>query len=157
MFSGSPHDPPAGLHVLAFELISDRFPLLKSMAKELTLFPVPLLPWVSTYKSPEGREEELPQFTRNKLRAHMAASATTPPIFFYIFSPQGAPIGAPFRSWGWSAASRPKAMPCQPSRRLKLVAEIYLCIRNEREEQTRQQPESGFQPLTHPLCGWMRE
>src|SRR6266446_5643978 len=48
-------------------------------------------------------------------------------------------------------------MPCQPSRRLKLVAEIYLCIRNEREEQTRQPPEFGSQPLTHPLSGWMRE
>jgi hypothetical protein len=91
MFSGSPHDPPEGLHVLAFELINDKFPLPKSMAKELTLFPVPLLPWVSTYKSPDGRDEELPQFTRNKLRAHMAASATTPPIFFDICSPSRFP------------------------------------------------------------------
>jgi len=37
------------------------------------------------------------------------------------------------------------------------VAEIYLCIRNEWEEQTRPQPESVFQPLAHPLYGWMRE
>src|SRR6266849_10908211 len=58
------------------------------------------------------------------------------------------------------AASRPQAMSRQPSRRLKLVAEIYLCIRNEREEQTPEQtkqPESGFLPLTHPLYGWMHE
>src|SRR5260221_14087069 len=58
------------------------------------------------------------------------------------------------------AASRPKAICCQSSRGLKLVAETYLCIRNEREEQTPEQddqPESEFQPATHPLCGWMRE
>jgi hypothetical protein len=90
MSSGSPH-VPAVAQVLAFELISDRFPLFKSMAKELTAFPAPLLPWVSTYKSPDGRDEELPQFTRNKLRAHMAASATTPPIFFDICSPSRFP------------------------------------------------------------------
>src|SRR3984893_6452960 len=90
MSSGSPH-VPAFAQVLAFELISDRFPLFKSMAKELTAFPVPLLHWVSTYRSPDGREEELPQFSRNKLRAHMAASATTPPIFFDICSPSRFP------------------------------------------------------------------
>jgi hypothetical protein len=91
MFNGSPHDLPEVVHVLALELISDKFPLLKSMAKELTAFPVPLLPWVSTYKSPEGRDEELPQFNRNKLRALMPASATTPPIFFDICSPSRFP------------------------------------------------------------------
>jgi len=90
MFIGSPH-APAVAQVLAFELISDRLPLFKSMANMLTAFPVPLLPWVSTYKSPDGREEELPQFTRRKLRAHMAASATTPPIFFDICSPSRFP------------------------------------------------------------------
>jgi len=90
MFTGSPH-APAVAHVLAFELISDKFPLFKSIAKELTAFPVPLLPWVSTYRSPDGREEELPQFNRNKLRAHMAESATTPPIFFDICSPSRFP------------------------------------------------------------------
>jgi hypothetical protein len=74
MSSGSPH-VPAVAQVLAFELISDRFPLFKAMAKELTAF----------------REEELPQFSRNKLRAHMAASATTPPIFFDICSPSRFP------------------------------------------------------------------
>src|ERR1700732_951543 len=99
MSSGSPH-VPAVAQVLAFELISDRFPLFKAMAKELTAFPVPLLPWVSTYRTPDGREEELPQFSRNKLRAHMAASATTPPIFFDICSPKGSPIGALFADWG---------------------------------------------------------
>src|SRR3982074_445296 len=88
MSCGSPH-APAVAHVLALELISDRLPLFKSMANMLTAFPVPLLPWVNTYKSPDGRDEELPQFTRNKLRAHMAASATTPPIFFDICSPKG--------------------------------------------------------------------
>src|ERR1700675_3947266 len=145
MLSGSPHDPPAGLQVLAFELISDRFPLPKSIAKELTLFPDPLLPWVSTYKSPEGRDEELPQLSRNKLRAHIPTRATTPPFFFDICSPSRFPS---------------EAISRQPSRRLKLVAEIYLCIRNEREEQTPEQddqPEFGFQPATHPLCGWMHE
>src|SRR6267378_8238786 len=90
MSCGSPH-APAVAHVLAFELISDKFPLFKSMAKELTLFPVPLLPWVSTYKSPDGRDEELPQLSRNKLRAHMPASATTTPIFFDICSPSRFP------------------------------------------------------------------
>src|SRR5260370_12589907 len=90
MSSGSPH-VPAVAQVLAFELISDRFPLFKSMAKELTAFPVPLLPWVSTYKSPEGRDEELPQFTRNTLKAHTAARAITPPIFFPILSPSHFP------------------------------------------------------------------
>src|SRR6202521_1660965 len=100
MFSGSPHDPPEGLHVLAFELINDKFPLPKSMTKELTLFPVPLLPWVSTYKSPDGRDEELPQLSRNKLRAHMPMSAMTPPIFFDIYSPKGSPIGALFADLG---------------------------------------------------------
>jgi len=101
MFSGSPH-APAVAHVLAFELIRDRFPLFKSMANMLTAFPVPLLPWVSTYRSPDGREEELPQFTKNKLRAHMAASATTPPNFFDIYSPKGSPIGALFADSGVS-------------------------------------------------------
>src|SRR6202163_3107813 len=98
MSSGSPH-APAVAHVLAFELISDRFPLFKSMANMLTAFPAPLLPWVSTYRRPEAREEELPQFTRNKLRAQMAASATTPPNFFDICSPKGFPIGALFADW----------------------------------------------------------
>jgi len=91
MFNGSPHDVPDVVHVLAFELISDRFPLLKSMANELTL-----LPSVSTYSSPEGREEELPQLSRNKLRAHTPTSATTKPNFFDICSPKGSPIGAFF-------------------------------------------------------------
>jgi hypothetical protein len=93
MFTGSPHG--SGLlavaavgHVLAFELTSDRPPLFKSMANVLTLFPTPLLPWVSTYNTPVGRDEELPQFTRNKLRAHRPASAITPPIFFDINSPR---------------------------------------------------------------------
>jgi hypothetical protein len=52
------------------------------------LFPMPLLPWVSTYKSPAGRDEELPQFSRNKLRAHMPASTTITFIFFDIYSPE---------------------------------------------------------------------
>src|SRR6266403_5818947 len=90
MSSGSPH-APAVAHVLAFELISDRFPLFKSMANELTLFPRPLLPWVSTYKSPDGRDEELPQLSRNKLRAHTPTSATTTPIVFDICSPSRFP------------------------------------------------------------------
>src|SRR5208337_4469130 len=107
MFRGSPHDRLAVEHVLAFELISDNPPLFKSMANELTLFPTPLLPWVSTYKSPEGREEELPQLSRNKLRAHMPASATTTLIFFDICSPTGVPNRRVFRRLGWSAASRP--------------------------------------------------
>src|SRR5450631_981363 len=90
MSKGSPQ-VPAVLHVGAFELINDKPPLPKSMAKELTLFPVPLLPCVSTYKSPEDREEELPQLSRNKLRAHMPTSATTTLIFFDICSPSRFP------------------------------------------------------------------
>src|SRR5208282_470477 len=96
MSRGCPHG--AGLavfaavgHVPALELTSDRFPLLKSMAKELMLFPKPKLPWVSTYKTPEGRDEELPQLSRNKLREHRPTSATTPPIFFDICSPSRFP------------------------------------------------------------------
>jgi hypothetical protein len=91
MFSGSPHEPPAGVHVLAFELTSDNPPLFKSMAKVLTLFPVPLLPWVSTYRTPAGRDEELPQLSRNKLRAHRPTSAITTLIFFDICSPSRFP------------------------------------------------------------------
>jgi hypothetical protein len=101
MSKGRPHG--SGLvilaavgHALAFELISDRVPLSKLMAKELTFSPMPvgpcwLVPWVSTYKIPEGREEELPQLSRNKLRAHMATSATTPPILFDICTPSRFP------------------------------------------------------------------
>src|SRR5208282_5089976 len=48
---------------------------------------------------------------------------------------QGVPYRRAFRRLEESAASRRPAMPCQPSRRLKLVAEIYLFIRNWREEQ----------------------
>src|SRR5271169_6593408 len=87
MSSGSPH-APAVLHVGAFELISDRPPLFKSMANELTLGPAPFVPWVRTYKSPEGREEELPQLSKNKLRAHRPTSATTTLNFFDISSPR---------------------------------------------------------------------
>src|SRR5580658_43170 len=118
-------------------------PFSKLMAKELTVFPRPLTTWVSTYKTPVGRDEELPQLSRNKLRAQMATSATTPPIFFDICSPKGSPIGALFAELEQLAASRPRAMPRQPLRNLKLVAEIYLFIRNEREEQT---PEQEDQP-----------
>src|SRR5450759_851992 len=93
---GSPHGsvfPGAAAvgQARALELTNDRFPLFKSRAKEVTLFPTPLLPWVSTYKTPEGREEELPQLSRNKLRAHRPTSATTPPIFFDICSPSRFP------------------------------------------------------------------
>jgi hypothetical protein len=87
--------------VLAFELISDKLPLSKLMEKELTLFPVPLLPWVRTYKSPEGREDELPQLRSNKLKAHRAASTQNPRNFFDICSPSRFPSGA---------------IICQPSR-----------------------------------------
>lgn len=90
ILTGSPQVVDEG-HVLAFELISDRFPLFRSMENELTSGPAPLMPWVSTYNSPEGREEELPQLSGNKLRAHMPASATTRLIFFDICSPKGPP------------------------------------------------------------------
>jgi hypothetical protein len=97
MSRGGPHGKGllavAPGHVLAFELTSDRSPLSRSMEKELTLYPIPVrlplfVPWVSTYKTPEGRDEELPQLSRNKLRAHRPTSATTPPIFFNISSPK---------------------------------------------------------------------
>src|SRR5260370_21043452 len=93
MSRGSPHGlelvPVAGVgHVLAFELTSDRPPLFKSRANVLTLLPTALLPWVSTYKTPEGRDEELPQFTRHKLSAHRPTNATPPPNFFAIYSPR---------------------------------------------------------------------
>jgi hypothetical protein len=76
---------------VAFELISERFPLFKSIENELTLFPDPLVPWVSTYKSPEGRDEELPQLSSNKLRAHSPTSTTPIFNFFDIFSPSRFP------------------------------------------------------------------
>jgi hypothetical protein len=79
--------------VLALELTSDRFPLFKSMAKEVTLFPTPLPPWVRTYKTPEGREEELPQLSSNRLRAHRPTSAMARLIFFDINSPSRFPSG----------------------------------------------------------------
>src|ERR1017187_37191 len=112
MFRGSPHDGLAVEHVLAFELISDRFPLSKSMENELTLFPTPLLPCVSTYKSSEGREEELPHLARNKPRAPAPAPPPTPFISCEFCPPGRFPSGA---------------VPRQPSRRLKLVAEI-ICL-----------------------------
>jgi hypothetical protein len=80
----------------ALELIKDKAPLFRLMEKELTLFPRPLLlrPWVSTYKSPDGRDDELPQLSKAKLRAHRPMSAATPQIFFDIYSPAGFLIGA---------------------------------------------------------------
>jgi hypothetical protein len=89
--NGGPHEEPGGLQVAALELISVKLPLFKSVAKELTLFPTPLFPWVNTYKIPVGRDEELPQLSRNKLRAHIAASATSRPIFFDICTPSRFP------------------------------------------------------------------
>src|ERR1039457_2495561 len=104
MSRGSPHG--SGLacvaavgHALALELTSDRLPLPKSMAKELTLVPISLLASVSTYKTPEGRDDELPQLSKTKLRAHRLTSATTPPIFFDIYSPKGSPIGTLWPHW----------------------------------------------------------
>jgi hypothetical protein len=73
------------------ELISDKLPLPKSMEKELTLWPAPLTPCVRTYNNPAGREEELPQFSKNKLRAQIARSARIPPIFLNINSPRRFP------------------------------------------------------------------
>src|SRR5271155_5692463 len=102
----------------------------------------------------------------NKHRAHMPASATTPLIFFNICSPKWGSdrrtmLRRAFCQSGQSAASRPQPKTRQLSRGLKLVAETYLCIRNEREAQTlrryEEPPVSGFQPLTRPLFGWMHE
>jgi hypothetical protein len=112
MSNGSPHAFGVA-QVCAFELIKDKLPLPKLIAKELMLFPAPLIPWVNTYKTPEGREDELPQLSKNILRAHTAMSATTTPNFFDICSPKGSPIGAfayrgssPLPVRGLSAASR---------------------------------------------------
>jgi len=78
--------------VLALLLMIDRVPLFRSMEKEVTLNPKPgvpwaVSPWVSTYNTPVGREEELPQLSSNKLRAQVATNATTPLIFFDIYTP----------------------------------------------------------------------
>jgi hypothetical protein len=62
------------------------------MAKELTLFPIPVLAWVNTYKSPEARDEELPQLMSNKLRAQMPTRATAKTIFFDICTPSRFPF-----------------------------------------------------------------
>ena len=88
--NGSPHAFGVA-QVCAFELIRDKLPLPKLIAKELMLFPAPLIPCVNTYKTPEGREDELPQLIKNILKAHTAMSATTTPNFFDICSPKGFP------------------------------------------------------------------
>src|SRR5208283_1267740 len=92
---GSPQDAVCVGQVLAFELISVRLPLYKLMAKELTLLPRELLkvvPSVSTYRSPAGRDDELPQLTRSKLEAQRPRRATTKPNFFDICSPSRFPF-----------------------------------------------------------------
>src|SRR5208282_5302327 len=76
-------------HVLALSLIADRLPLFRLMAKEVTLKPMPGVPWavrpcVSTYNTPVGREEELPQLSSNELRAHTPTNTTTLLVLFNI-------------------------------------------------------------------------
>jgi hypothetical protein len=43
--------------------------------------------WLITYSSPEGREDELPQFNKSTLKAQMPTSTNTPPLLFNIHSP----------------------------------------------------------------------
>jgi hypothetical protein len=89
------------------------------MEKELTLFPLPLIPWVSTYRVPAGRDEELPQLSKNKLRAHRPTSTTTAFIFFDIYSPEGFPSPRFIADWGvnrfqFAGDLRPVVMETEP-------------------------------------------
>jgi len=68
-------------------LSSDSLPLPRSRANEPTLFS----PWLSTYNTPAGRDDELPQLIRNKLRPKNAKSAKSPGKFFDICSPSRFP------------------------------------------------------------------
>jgi hypothetical protein len=85
MLSGNPQG--AVVHVVALLLISDNLPLARSIANEPTLFS----PWLSTYNTPAGRDDELPQLIRNKLRPKKAKSRRSPDIFFDICSPSRFP------------------------------------------------------------------
>jgi hypothetical protein len=92
------------------------------MENELTKFPVPPSPWVSTYKTPAGRYEELPQLSKHKLRANTPASATAPLNFLDIYSlfseespsPRFSPIGVVnrFPSTGASLPTVPEIEAC---------------------------------------------
>jgi hypothetical protein len=68
-------------------LSSDNLPLPRSIANEPTLFS----PWLSTYNTPAGRDDELPQLAKNKLKPRNAKSAKSPDIFFDICSPSRFP------------------------------------------------------------------
>ena len=91
---------------------------------------------MSTYSSPDDRydgaaavEQKQTQATQGHERYHSAVFSSTSVL----------QKGSSSRRFAdrYQHASRPQAIRCLPSRRPKLLAEIYLCIRNEREEQTR--------------------
>jgi hypothetical protein len=92
------------------------------MENELTKFPVPPSPWVSTYKTPAGRYEELPQLSKHKLSANTPASATAPLNFLDIYSlfseespsPRFSPIGvvSRFSSTGASLPTLTETEAC---------------------------------------------
>src|SRR5215470_16886545 len=72
-------------------LISDRFPLSRSIAYE----PIWASPWLKKYKTPAGRDDELPQLIRKALRPITATSRKSPEIFFDICSPSARSAGIP--------------------------------------------------------------
>src|SRR5580704_15982454 len=83
MAVGSPHVELGGQVGARSSLINESSPLYKSTENELTLSS----DWLTTYKSPEGRESPLPQLISSALSAKMPTRATTKPVFFNVCSP----------------------------------------------------------------------
>ena len=49
-------------------------------------------PWLSTYRTSDGLDEELPQLTKKEAMPKIASRAKSPQIFFDIFSPSRFPF-----------------------------------------------------------------
>ena len=49
-------------------------------------------PWLVTNSTPDGREEELPQLSKNRLNPSNETKAINPRIFFNISSPSRFPF-----------------------------------------------------------------
>jgi len=78
---------------VALELINEICPLFKLMVNELILFGFGgLAESLITYSSPCGREDELPQLSKNALRAHRPTVPTIPTVLFNAYSPGNGPI-----------------------------------------------------------------
>jgi len=73
--------------VLAVLLSNDNRPFARLIANDPTVLSL----WLSTYNTPAGRDDELPQLIRNKLSPKKANNANNPDIFFDICSPSRFP------------------------------------------------------------------